>query len=478
MEKLVKTRIIKTRLGKIKGLVTHKTLTFLGIPYASNKRFRPPEIISEWKKTLDATKIQPVPPQRPSRLASVMGDFAIQYDENCLTLNIWAPKINGSKKPVIFWIHGGAFVSGAGSLPWYDGRKFSEDQNVVIVGINYRLGALGFLYHPTLSEGNLGILDQITALKWVKEYIREFGGDTDNVTIMGQSAGAISAYGLLANSESSKLFHKLILQSGRYGNFDTLDNAEQKCLALAKIADVSIEELNTIKIEKLLDAQTDLAKQSKEFASTSIPYLPVVDGVTIPSNLEQEALNGAKGKFVLIGYTHDEMHAFLAGQDEISNASTKQVENVFKRDFGNKWEEKLKKIMQRIPGGNPLEILSLGLNDSNFAGYTKKFSGELAKLGIPTWLYRVDWHPPESTFRACHCIELPFVFNNFDKWLPPMVSGGKIKEMESLSEVVQFTWATFARTGNPNNQILVDWPQYNQSSRKKLILDKYIEVSG
>ena len=160
---------MKTKLGTIKGLENIKSSSFLGIPYATHKRFHPPEIIPGWSNSLDATLPGPVPPQLPSRLASVMGDFDIKYDENCLSLNIWTPGKKGDDKSVIVWIHGGAFVSGSGSLPWYDGQKFSENQDLVVVGINYRLGALGFLYHPDISPGNLGILDQIASLEWIQE---------------------------------------------------------------------------------------------------------------------------------------------------------------------------------------------------------------------------------------------------------------------------------------------------------------------
>ena len=469
---------MKTKLGTIKGLENIKSSSFLGIPYATHKRFHPPEIIPGWSNTLDATSPGPVPPQLPSRLASVMGDFDIKYDENCLSLNIWTPGKKGDDKSVIMWIHGGAFVSGSGSLPWYDGQKFSENQDVVVVGINYRLGALGFLYHPDISPGNLGILDQIAALEWIQENIREFGGNPKDITVMGQSAGAISAYALLANSKAQKMFHKVILQSGRYEHFETAASSEEKSISLSKIAGVDIEKLTDLEIEKILEAQTTQAIQSATFASTSIPYLPIVDGITVPKNVEEEALRGAKDKHILIGYTQNEMHAFLSGRKDIENASISQIEGVFKRDYDDDWKEKLEECYRRLPSGTPMEILSLGLNNTNFAGNTNSFTQKLSERGIPTWLYRFDWGGPESPFGACHCIELPFVFGNFDKWLPPMLAGGDVAEMKALSQVVQKAWGSFAQHGTPNDKTLIEWPAYENDRKLKLIWNRYIEVTG
>ena len=469
---------MKTKLGTIKGIKNTVSSSFLGIPYATHKRFHPPEIIPEWGNALDATLPEPVPPQLPSRLASVMGDFEITYDENCLSLNIWTPGKKGDDKPVIMWIHGGAFVSGSGSLPWYNGQHLSENQDVVIVGINYRLGALGFLYHPDISPGNLGILDQIAALEWIQENIEEFGGSPTDITVMGQSAGAISAYALLANSKAQKMFHKVILQSGRYEHFETTANAEEKSISLSKIAGVNIEKLKNLEIEKILEAQTTQAIQSATFASTSIPYLPIVDGTIVPNNLEEAALKGAKDKHVLIGYTQNEMHAFLSGRKDIENASTNQIKNVFKRDYEDDWEQRLDDCYKRLPNGTAMEILSMGLNNINFAGNTNSFARKLSELGIPTWLYRFDWSGPESPFGACHCIELPFIFGNFDKWSPPMLDGGDATEMKALSKVVQKAWGSFARHGTPNDKTLIEWPRYEDDRKLKLIWNRYIEVIG
>jgi para-nitrobenzyl esterase len=405
-----------------------------------------------------------------------MGDFELPYDENCLTLNIWTPRADNEIRPVIVWIHGGAFVSGAGSLPWYNGTSFARDQGVVIVAVNYRLGALGFLCHPKISAGNLGLQDQMVALEWVRNNINSFGGDNGNVTLMGQSAGAISAYALLANKKARANFDKVILQSGRYDSFETLDTAAKKVESLADIAGVTPDALKTLSVEDILDAQSKLAQQNAEFAATNIPLMPVADGKIIPDDVNEEALIGAQGKKIMLGFAHDEMHAFLAGNPEIQNASDVQIEDVFKRDFGERWQEMLNYCRNRQPGATPMELLSLGLNEANFAGQTCNFATELSGKGIDTWLYRIDLAPPGSTYRACHCIELPFVFNTFDRWMPPMINGLDSAEARALSRVIQKTWGSFAANGDPNHEDLIDWPAYNSDRRSMIILNKHIET--
>ena len=151
-----------------------------------------PSPCTPWQGVRDATRDGPIAPQGRSRLAHIMGDFERPQSEDCLTLNIWTPAPDSKKRPVMVWIHGGAFASGAGSLPWYSGESFAANGDIVAVSINYRLGALGFLCLPGVSDGNLGLLDQVAALRFVRDNIAAFGGDPDNVTVVGQSAGAAS----------------------------------------------------------------------------------------------------------------------------------------------------------------------------------------------------------------------------------------------------------------------------------------------
>jgi para-nitrobenzyl esterase len=472
--------VIKTNLGDIRGFTTDGVNSFLGVPYAENlsstDRFCPSNPIQCWPGILEATQNGPIPPQKPSRLARVMGDFSAPYNENCLTLNIWSPATNKEKLPVIFWIHGGAFVSGAGSLDWYNGHSFARNQEIILVGINYRLGALGFLCHPDISVGNLGIQDQILALEWVNQNIESFGGDPANVTVMGQSAGAISAYALIANTKARNFISNVIFQSGRFNSFETTDIASEKAEKLAKIAGVTVKELKTLPLEEILNTQSTLAKNEAIFASTNIPFLPVIDGDIIPTNIHTAALEGAVDKSIMLGSTQDEMHAFISGNQEIEKASQQQIKDVFKRELGDTWETTLKDCQRNVPSATPMELISMGLNVANFEGQTATLASEFGKKGINTWVYRFDWKSPNSPFGACHCIELPFLFNTFDHWLPPMIVGLNVKEGMDLSRALQKTWATFARSGNPNHEKLPNWPKFCEKQKSKMLWNNTIKV--
>ena len=211
---------------------------FRGVPYAAapvgELRFSPPQPAPPWQGVRDATQDGPIAPQGRSRLAHVMGDFERPQSEDCLTLNIWTPAADSAKRPVLVWIHGGAFASGSGSLPWYSGERFAANGDVVVVSINYRLGALGFLCLPGVSDGNLGLLDQVAALRFVRDNIAAFGGDPDNVTVVGQSAGAASIAILMTMPPARGLFRRAILQSTPFGRMSrTLEDCTPDRTTLA-----------------------------------------------------------------------------------------------------------------------------------------------------------------------------------------------------------------------------------------------------
>ncbi len=194
---------------------------FRGVPYAAapvgTLRFAAPETPSSWSGLRDASQHGPIAPQVPSRLRAAMGDFDRPQDEDCLTLTICTPAPDGKTRPVLVWLHGGAWMSGAGSLNWYDGTRLACEGDIVFVGVNYRLGALGWLHRPGIVDTEPGTLDMIAALTWVRENIAAFGGDPGCITLMGQSAGAASIGRLSMLPEARSLFHRAIMQSGGFG---------------------------------------------------------------------------------------------------------------------------------------------------------------------------------------------------------------------------------------------------------------------
>ncbi|HEX2116257.1 MAG TPA: carboxylesterase family protein, partial [Alphaproteobacteria bacterium] len=212
---------VRTGAGILRGAHEDGLLVFRGVPYArppvGELRFMPPQPMPPWNGTRDAVADGPIAPQGRSRLAHIMGDFERPQSEDCLTLNVWTSAADSGKRPVIVWIHGGAYSSGAGSLPWYSGASFARNGDMVAVSINYRLGALGFLYLPGVSDGNLGIQDQVMALRWIRDNIAAFGGDPDNVTVVGQSAGAGSIAIHMTMPSARGLFRRAVMQSAPFG---------------------------------------------------------------------------------------------------------------------------------------------------------------------------------------------------------------------------------------------------------------------
>src|SRR2546430_3183207 len=253
---------VETTTGAVQGRVKDGILDFRGIPYAAppvgDLRFRPPQPVQPWSGVLDATHFGPMAPQNQGAMERMFGAPPRPMDEDCLTLNVWTPACDDGKRPVMVWIHGGDFLYGTGATPWYDGRSFARD-DVVLVTINYRLGAFGFLHVD--GQGNNGILDQVSALEWVRDNIAAFGGDPGNVTAFGESAGAMSVGTLLGLPAAKGLFVKAIPESGAAHSPRTAEQAEH--LARIFLAELGIdtgpnagERLRDGPVERLLEVQS------------------------------------------------------------------------------------------------------------------------------------------------------------------------------------------------------------------------------
>ncbi|MBN9420493.1 hypothetical protein ABS71_16670 [bacterium SCN 62-11] len=282
-------------LGQLKGATQDGVTVFRGVPYAAPPvRFQPPQPAIPWQGVRDATRNGPIAPQ--PQLRGLLSPITAPQDEDCLTLNVWTPA-GADKAPVLVWIHGGGFLSGAGSLPWYDGGPLAKNHGLVVVALNYRLGVLGFLPIPGQVPGNLGLLDQIEALRWVRRHIADFGGDPERVTVAGQSGGAHNIASMLAIPETAGLFQRAILQSPPLG-IGLMDRQEAPRLALR---DLELSEL--------------MAAQRKIMSATSRPDLlpPFRPDDGPPHNfpgseLVERAATGARvrGIQVLIGWTREE----------------------------------------------------------------------------------------------------------------------------------------------------------------------------
>lgn len=461
---------VHTKQGVVSGVVSANldVVSFKGIPFAappvSDLRWAPPEPPKQRKKVFDGSDYGPIcMQQEPVPFMMWTQEFiapAGQMSEDCLNLNVWTAKnFDGQKRPVMVFIHGGAFMSGSNSVPVYDGSKMAE-KGVVFVTINYRLGVLGFLAHPELSElsknntsGNYGLLDQIAALQWVEENIHEFGGDSENVTIVGQSAGAFSVNYLVASPLASGLFHKAIAQSGgtfidansnRSNRNDDRSQAEKDGLEFMKRAGAgSIDELRALPAEELIDIQGR--------------FSPIIDGYVLSESVSDIFKQGMQNDVPLItGWNADEGNFW--GQILSAN------------DF--------KELLQARYGNNADELLiHFPAETDAQAAQSQIELGSLLMFGLQSWkwielqnrtgsrgiyLYHFEKNLPHSdsqeTYGAFHTGEVPYVFDTFHVSERPWTTSD-----HDLAEKMSQYWVNFARTGNPNGDNLPEWPSVSES---------------
>ena len=460
--------IAKTTAGPVRGITRDGIHVFRSIPYAAppvgTRRFRPPEPVAPWDGVRDATKFGPVAPQNPSPLEAMMGAAEPVISEaDALSLSIFTPAIDDARRPVMFWIHGGAFVIGSGSTPIYDGRRFAEHGDVVVVSINYRLGAFGFLHLDQIfgadfaGSGNAAILDQVLALEWVRDNIAAFGGDPDQVTIFGESAGGMSVGTLLGMPAAQGLFARAIVQSGGSSFCATSDAAT--IVARAVLAEAGIEtvaELESASMDSLLAAQ---AKVSAAGATMDLPFMPVVDGTVLPQRPIDAIRDGLGAVPIIIGTNQDEMTLFTVLDLGLGDIDVDTVTTALTKTFGDRAEEVQAAYAALYPDATPSDLLVTIATDRVF----RVPAIRLAEAGTqtrPTFMYLFTWPSPilHGKLKSCHALELAFMWDALDR---PGLSAltGNGPERASLAHAMHTAWIQFARTGDPG------WPAYDVAQR-------------
>lgn len=449
--------IAQTRAGLVRGDERDGVRRWLGVPYAAapvgTRRFRPPEPPAPWQGERDARKVGPVAmQQRESMLSGLTAKSLIS--EDCLSLNIYAPA-SGTGHPVLVWIHGGAFVMGAGSVPIYNGQSFAARHDLVVVTLNYRLGLFGFLLIDDLGgdQGNLGLLDQIAALAWVRDNIAAFGGDPSRVTVMGESAGAMSIAYMLAMPAARGLFHGAILCSGA-GALEppTRDAAEAFGTEVLGLLGVTREDLADVPAERILAVQDELLRQ-RGLAAVQ----PYIDGVNVPRAPRDAALAGEIARVpLLLGTNRDELALF----DLAMPAATKIVEAQLRGRIGARADElrALYRSWSDVGGDAVFRIPAIRLAEVHPA---------------PVYMYRLDAASPQFGGRlgAAHAIDLPLVWNNLANPLGQLLLGD-VEPFRGVALRIHDTWAAFARTGVPDGGGLPAWPRYAAADRATLIIDR------
>jgi para-nitrobenzyl esterase len=488
--------IASTQSGQVRGYIHKGIFTFKGIPYAKVERFMAPQKPTPWSGIRSSMTYGPVCPMDPVTTVNDASEFVFNHDwgytnEHCQVLNIWTPDLGDHKKrAVMVWFHGGGFTAGSSvELPSYDGENLSRTGDVVVVSVNHRLNILGFLDLSAYGEKykgspNAGLLDLVAALQWVKDNIAQFGGDPGNVTIFGQSGGGGKVTSLMCAPAAKGLFQRGIVESGSYlSKFTEQSVSRQVAAALLEqlqlqpqqvdsLEHISYERLNEAGKKALAKVTASLRAQGKSPGGFGLGWGPILDSAFLPFQpSDPAALALSKTIPLLVGSTKNEFYGFLPGS---SDPTMDTVKSMLLKKYGDKTDAYLAAVMKAYPEtSQPSDYISI---DFMFrAAAINQANLKVAAGGAPVYMYLFTWQSPvlDGSFKAKHCIELPFVFNNIAR-CEEMTGGGP--QAYALATKVSAAWVNFAKTGNPNAKGLPNWPQYKPEDGAVMIFDNRCEV--
>jgi para-nitrobenzyl esterase len=475
----------ETRSGRVEGRRRDGIAAFRGIPYARAARWASPVREASWAAVRDATTPGAAVPQRPGVLMRMLGMDGLAFDEACLHLNAWTPGPDRARRPVLVWLHGGGFTAGAGSLGIYDGAALARRADAVVVTLNYRLGALGFLALPSVdgdgATGNFGLLDQIAALEWVAEHAEGLGGDPGNVTVFGESAGAMSIGALLGAPRARARFRRAILQSGAAHNVAPLAQGLRVAELFARAAGAAPGDtaaLRALSVEAILEAQRRVIDDAWR-GIEGLPFEPVVDGDLIPrAPLEAVAAGEARGISVLVGTNLDEWRLYgladakLRSLDDagllrrLARNPPPGVLADAARDFALRTVEVYRRARAgRLPVDPP--ELWLALQTDRVFRVPAIRLAEAQARHRPPFAYLFTWASPafEGRLGSCHGLEVPFVFGSLAEENAERLVGVD-DDARRLSSHMQDAWIAFARSGDPG------WPRYDPERRETALLGR------
>jgi para-nitrobenzyl esterase len=487
----------ETSLGKVRGIDNGGIKTFKGIPYgastAGSNRFMPPADPAKWTGVRDALEYGHSASQRDPAAApagggglGVAGQGLPAEGEDCLVLNVWTPALNdGRKRPVMFWCHGGGFATGSGSSPDTDGTNLAKRGDVVVVTINHRLNVLGFanlseFSRDFASSGDNGMLDIVHALKWVRANIAHFGGDPNTVMIFGQSGGGRKVETLLAMPSAKGLFHRAIIESGAAlqvaGRDVAMRNAEQLLTKLG-VAKSDVRELQKVPVEKIMAAYFAVVRDQPGTDQTVSGFVPSVDGKILPQHPFHPSASPISADVpVMIGNTRTEMTLFANNDPEAFRLTDDGLNKRIQDLLGSSSQEMIALYRKLNPGATPSDIYFLIASDCRYGAPTMKIAERRAALAKgPVYLYYFKWETPVQggRLKSPHTMEIPFAFDNVK--ISARLTGGGPEAM-ALADKLSDTWIAFARTGNPNNPKLPQWPAFNANNRATMVMDNKCEV--
>lgn len=459
------TASITASSGSFKGLLHENGQTsFRGIRFAHAKRWEAPVDVITYDQEVDATKYGFMSPQVPGFLEQMLGTDSSDMSEDCLFLNVYCPAGTTvvSNLPVMYWIHGGAYTNGAGSVAWYDGNRLAS-RGVIVVSINYRLGAFGFA-----GTANYGVLDMLSGLRWVQRNIAAFGGNPANVTIFGESAGGSAVVSLMATDAATNLFHKAWAMSPSIGQLRNLSRAQELEAQLLEILDAdSLASASSYSVDKILEAQTAAALVPSQGFDV---FAPTGGGDQIASDILKTAAQ-CPIPFV-VGTNRDENKLWSSFNQEAAADGQPEWEKFTNSIFDDKAPIARKTYEARRPSEAARELISAVNTDISFRQPAQSLAEGRATSGTPAWMYWFTWASPAfgGILGSCHALDIPFAFDNLDAPGADFLLGTD-EDRQTLASRFADELVQFATHGHPS------WEQFNTEDRPTLILNIQTELS-